>query len=84
MAFGQAFMVTEPAEKRVKLDHFVETLFPGRTKLLRVMTDQEVKAMTILGLKLQEVSAKVRSGPPVDDDDGYGLPIWAGLVPFSV
>ena len=84
MAFGEAFMVTDPAEKRVKLDRFVEGLFPGRTALLRPMTDQEVKATTILGLKLNEVSAKVRSGPPEDDDADYALPIWAGLVPFSM
>ena len=84
MAFGEAFIVSDPAEKRLKLDHFVESLFPGRTALLRSMTDQEVKATTILGLKLNEVSAKVRSGPPVDDDADYELPIWAGLVPFSL
>ena len=84
MAFGEAFIVTDPAQKRLKLDHFVESLFPGRTALLRPMTDQEVKATTILGLKLNEVSAKVRSGPPVDDDADYDLPIWAGLVPFSL
>ena len=84
MAFGEAFIVSDPAEKRKKLDLFVEGLFPGRTALLRPMTDQEVKATTILGLRLNEVSAKVRSGPPVDDDADYELPIWAGLVPFSL
>ncbi len=84
MAFGEAFMMTDPAQKRAKLDGFVEGLFPGRTALLRPMTDQEVKATTILGLKLNEVSAKVRSGPPEDDAADYALPIWAGLVPFSL
>lgn len=84
MAFGEAFIVTDPAEKREKLNRFVEGLFPGRTALLRAMTDQEVKATTILGLKLNEVSAKVRSGPPEDDAADYDLPIWAGLVPFSL
>lgn len=84
MAFGEAFIVTDPLEKRTKLDRFVEGLFPGRTALLRPMTDQEVKATTILGLKLNEVSAKVRSGPPEDDAADYDLPIWAGLVPMSV
>jgi len=84
MAFGEAFIVTDPAEKRKKLNRFVEGLFPGRTKVLRPMTDQEIKATTILGLKLNEVSAKVRSGPPEDDAADYDLPIWAGLVPFSL
>ena len=84
MAFGEAFVVTDPAQKRIKLDRFVEGLFPGRAAVLRPMTDQEIKATTILGLKLNEVSAKVRSGPPEDDAADYDLPIWAGLVPFSM
>ena len=83
MAFGEAFIVSDPAQKRIKLDRFVERLFPGRTALLRSMTDLEVKATTILGLKLNEVSAKVRSGPAGDDEADYDLPIWAGVVPVS-
>lgn len=83
MAFGEAFIVSDPAQKRIKLDRFVEGLFPGRTALLRSMTDLEVKATIILGLKLNEVSAKVRSGPAGDDEADYDLPIWAGVVPVS-
>lgn len=84
MAFGTAYIVTDPAEKRVKLDRFVETLFPGRTALLRPMLDKEIKATTILGMKLDEVSAKVRSGPPEDEDADYALPIWAGVIPMAM
>jgi nitroimidazol reductase NimA-like FMN-containing flavoprotein (pyridoxamine 5'-phosphate oxidase superfamily) len=83
-AFGQAFIVTDPAEKRARLDTFVETLFPGRTKLLRPMLDQEIKATTILGLKLDEVSAKIRADDPEDDAADYALPIWAGVIPFAL
>lgn len=83
-AFGQAFIVTDPAEKRARLDTFVETLFPGRTKLLRPMLDQEIKATTILGLKLDEVSAKIRADDPEDEAADYALPIWAGVIPFAL
>jgi uncharacterized protein len=47
------------------------------------MTQKEVKATMILDLELHEVSAKVRSGPPGDDEEDYALPIWAGVVPVS-
>jgi uncharacterized protein len=83
MAFGTAFKITDVEEKRAKAKAFVETLFPGRWDMLRPMTDKELKATTILGLELDEVSAKVRSGPPGDDEADYALPIWAGLIPIT-
>jgi uncharacterized protein len=83
MAFGTAYKVKDVAEKEEKLRTFVETLFPGRWDMLRAMTAKEVKATTILGLELNEVSAKVRSGPPGDDEEDYALPIWAGVIPLS-
>jgi hypothetical protein len=49
--------------------------------MLRQMTAQELKATTVLSLKLDEVSAKVRTGPPGDDEEDYALPIWAGVIP---
>jgi nitroimidazol reductase NimA-like FMN-containing flavoprotein (pyridoxamine 5'-phosphate oxidase superfamily) len=81
MAFGTGFKVTDPEEKMAKLNNFVDILIPGRRKVLRPMTAKEVKATTILGLELNEVSAKVRTGPPGDDEEDYALPIWAGVVP---
>jgi uncharacterized protein len=83
MAFGKAFKVTDKAEKEARLRVFVEHLFPGRWDLLRAMTAKELKATTILGLELNEVSAKVRQGPPGDDEEDYALPIWAGVIPLS-
>ncbi len=47
------------------------------------MTAQELKATTVLGLELNEVSAKVRTGPPGDDEEDYALPVWAGVVPIG-
>jgi uncharacterized protein len=84
MAFGTAYKVTDVAEKEARLHAMVEHLYPGRWDMLRAMTTKELKATTILGLELNEVSAKVRTGPPGDDEEDYALPIWAGVVPLSV
>ncbi len=83
MAFGKAFKVKDVAEKEAHLRVFVEHLFPGRWDLLRTMTAKELKATTMLGLELNEVSAKVRQGPPGDDEEDYALPIWAGVIPLT-
>lgn len=82
MLFGQAQVVNDDAEKRRALEAFVEHLYPGRWATLRPMTDQEVKATTVLRLPIDEASAKVRTGPPKDDDEDYELPIWAGVIPL--
>jgi uncharacterized protein len=82
MAFGTAFKVTDPAEKEARLKVFTDHLFPGRWDMLRPVTSKEIKATTMLGLELNEVSAKVRNGPPGDDEEDYGLPIWAGVIPL--
>jgi len=84
MAFGTAFKVKGAEEKAVRLKAFVDTLWPGRWDVLRPMPPKEVKATTILGLELDEVSAKVRSGPPGDDEEDYALPIWAGVIPLQM
>ncbi len=83
MAFGTAHKVIHRDDKEARLKSMVETLFPGRWDMLRPMKEKELKATTILGLELNEVSAKVRSGPPIDDTDDYALPIWAGVIPLQ-
>jgi len=83
MAFGRAFKVKDPAEKEVRLKAFTDALFPGRWDTLRPLTPQELKSTTVLGLELNEVSAKVRTGPPGDDEADYALPIWAGVIPIG-
>ena len=82
MLFGQAVKI-EDSEKKTLLQNFVENLIPGRWENLRSMTDQEAKATTVFSMPIDEGSAKVRSGPPVDDDEDYSLPIWAGVLPIS-
>jgi uncharacterized protein len=82
MAFGTAHKVIHRDDKEARLKAMVDQLFPGRWDILRAMTEKELKATTILGLELNEVSAKVRSGPPGDDEEDYALPIWAGVIPL--
>ena len=81
MAFGTARKITGEAEKELLLKNFTERLYPGRWDMLRPVTAKEIKATTVLALKLDECSAKVRNGPPGDDEDDYALPIWAGIIP---
>ena len=82
MLFGRAFKVPD-TEKEARLDTFINGLWPGRTDVLRPNTAQELKATTVLGMEIDEASAKVRSGGPIDDDEDYALPIWAGVIPVE-
>ena len=84
MIFGTARRITDPAEKLDKLKGFIEKMYPGRWDTLRPITDQEAKATAILSLPITEASAKVRSGGPVDHEEDYALPIWAGVIPVSM
>ena len=80
MAFGKAHIVDEPKAKEAAMHAFVERVYPGRWDGLRPVNKQEFKATTILGMELTEASAKIRTGNPVDDDEDYALPIWAGVI----
>ena len=81
MLFGRPYKVTEPEQKLAKMEKFVERLYPGRWPELRPVTRQELKAMSVFGLHIDEAVAKVRDGPPIDEPEDYSLPIWAGVVP---
>jgi hypothetical protein len=61
----------------------MERIVPGRWPGLKPPTAQELKATTVVGLKLAEVVAKVRSGPPIDEPEDYDLDVWAGVVPTA-
>ena len=82
MLFGDAHKI-ENGDKHQLLEDFVEALIPGRWETLRPMTDQEAKATTVFSMPIDEGSAKVRTGYPIDDDEDYSLPIWAGVLPIS-
>lgn len=81
---GGATQVEGRDEKLVALAAFSEQVMPGRWKDLRETTDAELKGTLVLSLPLKEVSAKVRSGPPKDDEADYALPLWAGVVPLKL
>jgi nitroimidazol reductase NimA-like FMN-containing flavoprotein (pyridoxamine 5'-phosphate oxidase superfamily) len=81
---GKAVLVDKPEEKMAALEAFTEHVMRGRWKDVRPPTELELKATTVLSLPLVEVSAKVRVGPPKDDEEDYALPIWAGVLPLPV
>ncbi len=81
---GRATLVNGRKEKLVALEAFTEHVVRGRWKDVRQPTEAEMKATTVLALPLAEVSAKIRTGPPKDDEEDYSLPIWAGVVPFKL
>lgn len=81
MLFGTAEAIEEERAKTRALEEFVERLFPGRWRELRPATRQELQATAVLRLPISEASAKVRTGPPKDDDDDCAWPVWAGVLP---
>ncbi len=82
--FGRASAVDDREIKLAALRAFSEHVIPGRWDEVREPTEQELKATAVLSLTLEEASAKVRSGPPVDDEDDYALPVWAGVLPLRM
>jgi uncharacterized protein len=81
---GTARLVEDPAEKMEALRIFTDHVMKGRWDEVRVPTEQELKATTVLALPLEEVSAKVRTGGPIDDEEDYARPVWAGVLPLQV
>jgi hypothetical protein len=79
---GRARVLAEPAEKMAALRCFTNHILPGRWDEVRPPSDQELKATMVLALPLEEVSAKVRTGPPVEDEGDIARPAWAGVVPL--
>lgn len=82
--FGTAFVVSEPEEKLKALHAFTEHVVPGRWEEVRQPSRNELAGTLVLSVPLVEVSAKVRTGPPVDDEADYSLPVWAGEIPLRV
>lgn len=75
--------VTDIEEKERALVLVTNQLLPGRWDEVRPMNAKEFKSTGVLALEIETASAKIRSGQPVDDEDDYGLPIWAGVLPIS-
>lgn len=84
VAFGTATKIADPAEKVEALQVVSEHLIPGRWAEVRGPSSNELKATTVLEFSIEEVSSKVRSRPPLDDESDYGFPVWAGVLPLEI
>jgi nitroimidazol reductase NimA-like FMN-containing flavoprotein (pyridoxamine 5'-phosphate oxidase superfamily) len=83
VVFGRARVVETDEEKTRALRAFTEHVMPGRWEEVRWPTPEELAATLVLALPLSEASAKIRTGPPIDDEEDYQLPVWAGVLPLG-
>ncbi len=84
VVLGRAREVTDRDEKLGAMRCVVEHVVPGRWEDARRPSEGELKGTTILAVSLREASAKVRTGPPKDDEEDLALPVWAGVIPLSL
>ena len=84
VVLGRARVVGSDEQKLRAVEAFSEQLVPGRWDQVRPPTRQELKATQVLALPLDEASAKVRSGPPMDEDEDLDRDVWAGVIPFGL
>ncbi|MBV7333629.1 pyridoxamine 5'-phosphate oxidase family protein [Chloroflexi bacterium TSY] len=83
LIFGHGQPVEDEAEKSVALKAFTEKLIPGRWADARQPTPIELKGTGVVSITVDTASAKVRTGPPKDDEEDYALPVWAGVLPVG-
>jgi uncharacterized protein len=81
---GKAMLVQDPVEKLEALRLLAEHIIPGRWADARQPNERELKQTSVLCLPIEEFSAKVRTGPPIDDEEDYSFPTWAGVVPLEM
>lgn len=84
VVFGNARAVDDPEAKVEALRALSEHMIPGRWDDVRQPNERELQLTTVLSISLAEASAKVRTGPPLDDEEDYELPVWAGLIPLRL
>ncbi len=84
VAFGTARKISSATEKERALRIISEHLISGRWNDVRLPTEQELKATAVLEFTIEEASAKIRTGPPLDDEEDYALPVWAGVLPLEL
>ena len=84
VVFGRAALVEERAEKMSALLALSEHMIPGRWADVREPNERELQLTTVLSLPLTEASAKVRTGPPLDDEEDYQMEVWAGVIPLRL
>jgi uncharacterized protein len=83
MVLGRTRQV-DGEEQEAALRALVDHIVPGRSEVVRGGTGKELAATVVLAVALDEASAKVRTGPPKDDDEDYDLPVWAGVLPLAL
>ncbi len=81
---GNATLVENPEEKLAALRVLSEHILPGRWDDARRPNEREFKATSVLRVPIEEFSSKVRSGPPIDDEEDYSFPTWAGVIPLEM
>jgi len=81
---GRATLVDDPEEKLTALRVLSEHILPGRWDDARQPNERELKATSVLRVPIEEFSAKVRTGPPIDDAEDYAFPTWAGVLPLGM
>ena len=84
VAFGKARKIDDPGRKTRALRVISEHLIAGRWNDVRAPSERELKATAVLEFSIEEASAKIRTGPPGDDEEDYTLPIWAGILPLQL
>jgi nitroimidazol reductase NimA-like FMN-containing flavoprotein (pyridoxamine 5'-phosphate oxidase superfamily) len=83
VVLGRGRLVTAEAERLRALERLTEHIVPGRWAEARRPSPGELRATAVVEVAIEEASAKVRTGPPVDDDEDYALPVWAGVLPLE-
>jgi len=81
--FGKGRLVADKKEKLAALEAITEHIIPGRWREARLPNHKEMNATSVVSIKIESASAKVRIGPPVDDQEDYTLPVWAGILPLQ-
>ena len=84
VVLGQAREVIDPEEKQSAFAALVDHAVPGRSGEVRAPNPKETAGTIVLALPLTEASAKIRTGPPIDDEDDLTVPVWAGVIPLSL
>ena len=84
VAFGTARRIDDPEQKTQALRVISDHLIAGRWNEVREPTEKELKATAVLEFSIEEASAKVRTGPPLDDEEDYALSVWAGVLPLEL
>ncbi len=82
--FGTGQLIEDPAEKAHAFEVITQHIARGRWQDVRPMTQAEMNSTTVVRMQIEEASAKIRTGPPKDDEADYDLPIWAGVLPLTI